>query len=71
MYEYKCKVKRVVDGDTMDVILDLGFSVHHAVRVRMLVLIPLKAVQETKMKRHVENLVKPFLRKVLKVGRLS
>ena len=35
MYEYKCKVKRVVDGDTMDVILDLGFSVHHAVRVRM------------------------------------
>ena len=35
MYEYKCKVKRVVDGDTMDVILDLGFDVHHAVRVRM------------------------------------
>jgi len=35
VYEYKCKVKRVVDGDTMDVILDLGFSVHHAVRVRM------------------------------------
>jgi micrococcal nuclease len=35
MYEYKCKVKRVVDGDTMDVILDLGFDIHHAVRVRM------------------------------------
>ena len=35
MYEYKCKVKRVVDGDTMDVILDLGFDVHHAVRVRL------------------------------------
>ena len=35
MYEYNCKVKRVVDGDTMDVILDLGFDVHHAVRVRM------------------------------------
>ena len=34
MYEYKCKVKRVVDGDTMDVILDLGFDIHHAVRVR-------------------------------------
>ena len=25
----------MVDGDTMDVILDLGFDVHHAVRVRM------------------------------------
>ena len=35
MYEYKCKVKRVVDGDTMDVILDLGFDIHHSVRVRM------------------------------------
>ena len=35
MFEYNCKVKRVVDGDTMDVILDLGFSVHHAVRVRL------------------------------------
>ena len=35
MYEYNCKVKRVVDGDTMDVILDLGFDIHHAVRVRM------------------------------------
>ena len=35
MYEYKCKVKRVVDGDTMDVILDLGFDVLHSVRVRL------------------------------------
>ena len=35
MYEYKCKIKRVVDGDTMDVILDLGFDIHHSVRVRM------------------------------------
>ena len=35
MYEYKCQVKRVVDGDTMDVILDLGFDIHHAVRVRL------------------------------------
>jgi micrococcal nuclease len=35
MYEYKCKVKRVVDGDTMDVILDLGFDVLHACRVRL------------------------------------
>jgi len=35
MYEYKCKVKRVVDGDTMDVILDLGFDILHACRVRM------------------------------------
>ena len=35
MYEYKCQVKRVVDGDTMDVILDLGFDIHHVCRVRL------------------------------------
>ena len=35
MYEYKCKVKRVVDGDTMDVVLDLGFNILHACRVRL------------------------------------
>ena len=27
MYQYKVKVTRVVDGDTVDVDIDLGFSV--------------------------------------------
>jgi len=27
MYEYKCRVERVVDGDTVDVFIDLGFDV--------------------------------------------
>lgn len=27
MYEYRCKVVRVVDGDTVDVDIDLGFGV--------------------------------------------
>ena len=35
MYEYSCKVERVVDGDTIDVILDLGFSVSYKSRVRL------------------------------------
>ena len=35
MYEYSCKVTRVVDGDTIDVILDLGFSILHKCRVRL------------------------------------
>lgn len=26
-YEYKCKVNRVVDGDTVDVDIDLGFNI--------------------------------------------
>ena len=27
MYEYKCTIDRVVDGDTVDVDIDLGFGV--------------------------------------------
>ena len=27
MYEYKCKINRVVDGDTVDVDIDLGFNI--------------------------------------------
>ena len=35
MYEYKAVVERVVDGDTIDVIIDLGFKTWKKVRVRM------------------------------------
>jgi micrococcal nuclease len=35
MYEYSCEVKRVVDGDTVDVILDLGFDILYKSRVRL------------------------------------
>ena len=35
MFEYYCKVERVVDGDTIDVKIDLGFDIFHSARVRM------------------------------------
>lgn len=35
MYEYGCKVKRVVDGDTIDITIDLGFKIFYDTRVRM------------------------------------
>ena len=35
MYEYACKVDRVIDGDTCDVTLDLGFKILHKCRVRL------------------------------------
>ena len=36
MYEYRCKVVRVIDGDTVDVDIDLGFGVWlHKERVRL------------------------------------
>ena len=27
MYEYRCKIRRVIDGDTVDIDIDLGFGV--------------------------------------------
>ena len=36
MYEYRCKVVKIIDGDTVDVDIDLGFGVWlHKERVRM------------------------------------
>jgi micrococcal nuclease len=35
MYEYGCQVSRVVDGDTIDVDLDLGFDIIYKCRVRL------------------------------------
>ena len=35
MYEYRCEITRVVDGDTVDAIIDLGFDVSYKSRVRL------------------------------------
>ena len=32
---YQSKVLHVVDGDTLDLMIDLGFNVHHQIRVRL------------------------------------
>lgn len=36
MYEYRCKFDGSVDGDTVDVIVDLGFETYRKMRIRML-----------------------------------
>ena len=35
MYEYKAKVIKIVDGDTMDVDIDVGFKIHFIERIRL------------------------------------
>ena len=35
MYEYKFKLDRVVAGDTIDIVIVLGFSILHKCRVRL------------------------------------
>jgi len=34
MYEYRARVKRVVDGDTVDFVVDLGFKIQTTIRTR-------------------------------------
>ena len=36
MYEYKATIRRVVDGDTVDITLDLGFDILYNNRIRLL-----------------------------------
>ena len=36
MYEYFCKIQRVVDVDTVDISVNLGFDIWHNARVRMM-----------------------------------
>lgn len=35
MYQYQGRVLKVVDGDTYDLLLDLGFNIFHKIRVRL------------------------------------
>ena len=35
MYIYKAKCLRVVDGDTIDAQIDLGFDTHKVIRIRL------------------------------------
>ena len=35
MYEYKAKLIRVVDGDTVDAMIDCGFSTFRKERIRL------------------------------------
>lgn len=35
LYWYKAKVVKIIDGDTLDLDIDLGFDIWHAIRVRL------------------------------------
>lgn len=35
MYEYQAKLKRIIDGDTVELVVDLGFRNTHTTRFRL------------------------------------
>lgn len=57
MYEYRASVKKIVDADTLDLVIDLGFHIFVTKRVRLIGLdAPEKFTEQGKIaKQFVEN----------------
>ena len=67
MYEYKCKVTRVVDGDTVDIVIDLGFGVWlHKERVRIYGIDTPESRTRDKIEKRFGLLAKEFVEQFVK-----
>ena len=67
MYEYRCKVVRVIDGDTVDVDIDLGFGVWlHKERVRIVGIDTPESRTRDKIEKRFGLLAKEFVEKFFK-----
>ena len=72
MYEYKCKILRVVDGDTVDVDIDLGFGVWmHKERVRMMGIDTPESRTRDKVEKAFGIASKDRLKELLPIGSIS
>lgn len=71
MYEYEAKVEKVVDGDTLDVVIDVGFGMFCKQRVRVNGIdTPEKNstdLQEKKMGQEATEFVESWVRKQKKL----
>lgn len=66
MYEYRCNVVRVVDGDTVDVNIDLGFGIwRKKERVRLLGIDTPESRTRDEIEKKFGLLAKNFLLKML------
>lgn len=71
MYEYKCKIVKIVDGDTVDVDIDLGFGVWlHKQRIRIHGIDTPESRTRDKVEKKFGLLSKEFVQGRLKVGSL-
>tara|TARA_B100001564_G_scaffold89045_2_gene72337 strand:+ start:2619 stop:3050 length:432 start_codon:yes stop_codon:yes gene_type:complete len=72
MYEYRCKILRVVDGDTVDVDIDLGFGVWlHKERIRLYGIdTPESRTRDLEEKRY-GNMAKELVKSYMPVGSMQ
>ena len=69
MYTYKCTILRVIDGDTVDVDIDLGFGVWmRKERVRILGIDTPESRTSDKVEKVYGNLAKEFVKNYLRVN---
>ena len=69
MHTYKCTILRVVDGDTVDVDIDLGFGVWmRKERIRVLGIDTPESRTRDKVEKVYGNLAKDFVEDFLPVG---
>jgi micrococcal nuclease len=72
MYEYKCKILRVVDGDTVDVDIDLGFGVWlKKERVRMMGIDTPESRTRDKEEKKFGLAAKQFVKDYMPVGSIQ
>lgn len=63
MYTYNAKVVRVVDGDTIDVIVDLGFRIQQEMRLRFV------DIDAYELRTEIGKKAKAFVEQILTPGR--
>jgi len=65
MYTYKAKCTRVIDGDTAEFDVDLGFNVHHIIRGRFYGLDAPEIFSGTLEERRKGHLVKEYVENLI------
>jgi len=69
MYEYKCKILRVIDGDTVDIDIDLGFGIWmHKERVRVMGIDTPESRTRDKVEKKFGLLSKAYVKDLMPVG---
>ena len=59
MYQYRAQVKAVIDADTIDVLIDLGFGVHTMQRLR------LYGIDAPEMRTEAGKIAKEYVKTIL------